>query len=102
LRGIEADGVTDGPAAIAAVGRAPYDVALVDVKMPGLGGLKVAEELRGRRPGLAVILLTGHGSVEDAAEGRRLGAFDYLMKPVSIDALLRVLGAAAGRGKASA
>ena len=100
LRGLQARGVTSGAAAFEAAAREPFDVALIDVKMPGLGGLKVAEELRGRLPGLQVILLTGHGSEEDAAEGRRLGAFEYLMKPVSIEALLRTLGAAAGRGQA--
>jgi DNA-binding response OmpR family regulator len=102
LRDIDAHGVTSGAAALEAAAAAPYDVALVDVKMPGVGGLRVAQELRARLPRLQVILLTGHGSEEDAAEGRRLGAFEYLMKPVSIDALVRTLGAAAIRGKASA
>ena len=99
LRGIEADGVVSGREAIAAVEREPYDVAVVDVKMPGLGGLKVAEALRGRLPALEIIFLTGHGSEEDAEEGRRLGAFDYVMKPVSLDALLRSLRSAAARAK---
>jgi len=97
LRGIEADGVLNGREAIAAVEGAQYDVAVVDVKMPGLGGLKVAEALRQRLPALEIIFLTGHGSEEDAEEGRRLGAFDYVMKPVSLEALLRSLRSAAAR-----
>ena len=73
------------------------DLLLTDLKMPGLGGLQVIHTIKRDHPGVAVVLLTGHGSAQDAADGLRLGAFDYLMKPVAIGDLVRILHAAAGR-----
>jgi DNA-binding NtrC family response regulator len=97
LRGIKATGVTSGADALGLIRTEPYDVLLVDVRMPGIGGLQVIREVKAKLPGLEVILLTGHGSVEDAEEGMRLGAFEYLTKPVNIDDLIEVLRQAAGR-----
>jgi DNA-binding NtrC family response regulator len=97
LRGFEAQGLTSGAEALVYLEGESVDVVLLDVKMPGLGGLEVIEKIKQRRPGLEVILLTGHGSAQDAQEGMKLGAFDYLMKPVKIDALVRSLLAATAR-----
>ena len=97
LRGLQAAGVTTGAEALAHIGRSPCDVVLLDVKMPGLGGLAVFERLKRERPTLPVVLLTGLGSAQDAERGMALGAFDYLMKPVKIDHLIRVLRAAVAR-----
>ena len=72
-----------------------YDVVLLDVKMPGLGGLEVIRKVKEKWPGLRVVLLTGHGSTQDAEEGMQLGAFKYVMKPVNIDDLIRILREAA-------
>jgi two-component system OmpR family response regulator len=96
LRGFEASGVTTGTEALARVAAGGYDVVLLDVKMPGLGGLQVIQRIKTDHPDVQVVLLTGHGSARDAADGMRLGAFDYLMKPVRIEDLVRVLRAAAG------
>jgi DNA-binding NtrC family response regulator len=98
LRGFQASGVTTGAEALARVAEGGYDVVLLDVKMPGLGGLQVIQTIKAEHPDVQVVLLTGHGSARDAAEGMRLGAFDYLMKPVKIGDLVRILHAAAGRG----
>jgi DNA-binding NtrC family response regulator len=68
------------------------------MKMPGLDGLEVLRRIKQLRPALEVVLLTGHGSANAIEEGMALGAFDYLMKPVKIDDLVRIL-AAAGAGK---
>jgi DNA-binding NtrC family response regulator len=95
LRGFRAAGVTTGAEALVRVAEGEYDVVLLDVKMPGLGGLEVIRQIKTERPDVPVILLTGHGSAQDAAEGMRLGAFDYLMKPVTIDDIVRILNAAA-------
>lgn len=100
LRGIEADGVTSGVAALESIDRTRYDVAALDVRMPGLGGLDVVRRLRDQRPQLKVVLLTGHGSVEDAAEGERLGVFAYLQKPIDIDDFVAILKRAASEGDA--
>ena len=102
LRGFQAKGVTTGEEALAYLADAPCDVVLLDVKMPGLGGLEVIERIKEEHPGLEVILLTGHSSSQDAERGKVLGAFDYLMKPVKIDDLVRILlsaGARTGEGE---
>lgn len=94
LRGFAADGATSGHDAMELLQHKPYDVVLLDVKMPGWGGLEIIGEIKEKRPTLQVVLLTGHGSSQDAQEGMRLGAFEYLMKPVEIDALVRIIRAA--------
>ena len=97
LRGFEAAGVTSGDAALAHLAATPCDVVLLDVKMPGLGGLEVIRRIKAAHADLQVVLLTGHGSARDAERGMELGAFDYLMKPVRIDDLIRVLLSASQR-----
>jgi DNA-binding NtrC family response regulator len=97
LRGFQATGVTTGADALAHLAATACDVVLLDVKMPGLGGLEVIAKIKSEHPQMQVILLTGHGSKRDAEQGMRLGAFDYLMKPIKITDLVRILHAAAGR-----
>ena len=100
LRGFEASGVTNGADAIAHLEGEPCDVVLLDVKMPEIGGLEVIKRIKAQRPELHVILLTGHGSAHDVEKGMALGAFDYLMKPVDIDVLVRtLLSATEGAGE---
>ena len=91
LRGFQATGVTAGAEALAYLANEPCDVVLLDVKMPGIGGLEVIRKIKEEHPSLNVILLTGHGSAQDVEKGMALGAFDYLMKPVDIDVLVRTL-----------
>jgi DNA-binding NtrC family response regulator len=95
LRGFRTRGVTDGTTALQCLREESFDVVLADVKMPGLGGLDLVRTIAAERPGLPVVLLTGATSAQDAASGSTLGAFDYLVKPVKIDDLVRVLYAAA-------
>lgn len=97
LRGFQASGVTTGTQALEYLAERPCDVVLLDVKMPGLGGLEVIRRIKQEHPGLEVILLTGHGSAQDADRGMQLGAFDYVMKPVKIDVLVQLLLSAAER-----
>jgi two-component system OmpR family response regulator len=94
IRGMDAHGVTTGKEALDRIRTEPFDVVLLDVRMPGLGGLKVIKEIKDRRPGLQVIMLTGHSSAQDAQQGMDLGAYKYLQKPVNIEDLCRVLRAA--------
>ncbi len=96
IRGVAARGVTTGVDALRLIDSDEFDVVVIDVKMPGLGGLGLVRRIKARRPDLQVVLLSGHGSAEDAAEGMRLGAVDYLMKPVNIDTLVEILRRAAG------
>jgi len=94
LRGLEADGATSGRDAMQLLAEHTYDILLLDVKMPVQGGLEIIKEVRAKWPHLKVVLLTGHGSTQDAEEGLRHGAFKYLMKPVDIADLIDVFRAA--------
>jgi DNA-binding response OmpR family regulator len=91
LRGFRASGVTSGAAALAYLRDNSCDVVLLDVKMPDLSGLDVLQRIKQEHPRVAVLMLTGHGSKRDAEEGTRLGAYDYLVKPVSIGVLAQML-----------
>jgi DNA-binding NtrC family response regulator len=97
LRGIDARGLSTGEEAIQLVREERFDVVLLDVKMPGLSGLQVLETIKDDRADQKVILLTGHGSRRDAEEGIRLGAHDYLMKPVNIEDLIAILRKSLGK-----
>ena len=78
----------NGYKAIEEVRVSPIDVAVVDVKMPGMDGLETLKQIKQINPLIEVIMLTGHASVESGIEGMRLGAFDYLMKPCDINELI--------------
>lgn len=91
MRGYQVDAVTDGAEALARAAASRYDVAVVDVKMPGVSGLAVLRELRQTQPRLPVILLTGHGSSTDGEDGVELGAAAYLFKPVKITELIEAM-----------
>jgi DNA-binding NtrC family response regulator len=95
LRGIEVQGALTGEEALQLIEQRDFDVVVLDVKMPGLGGLEVIKRIKQDHPGLAVVFLTGHGAEEDAEAGLRMGAFQYLMKPIDIEALVQILRKAA-------
>jgi DNA-binding NtrC family response regulator len=87
-RNLSVKGVHSGEEAIESLAQCPVDVVVLDVKMPGMGGLETLKEIKKRCPLVEVIMLTGHASMEVAIEGMEVGAFDYLMKPMDIDELL--------------
>ena len=76
---------------------AKIDVVILDVKMPGMDGIDTLKEIKKEYPLVEVIMLTGHATVESAIDGMKMGAFDYLMKPINIDALVNILHKAASR-----
>jgi len=94
LRGINARVVFDGESALLAVAEAEPHVMILDVLMPGIKGLEVLERVKRSNPQVQVLLLTGHGSTRDGIEGMRLGAFDYMMKPLNIDTLIEKMESA--------
>ncbi|HDI59299.1 MAG TPA: response regulator [Desulfobacteraceae bacterium] len=94
-RGMAAEGVADGREAVRRIAERPFDVVLLDIKMPGgMDGIDVLRKIKKQRPETEVILLTGHASVETSMEGMKLGAFDYLLKPMRFEELLKKLAAA--------
>jgi DNA-binding response OmpR family regulator len=94
LRGIDTQGANSGGEALALAGEHPFDVVVLDVRMQGLGGFEVLRRLKLITPRPAVVLLSGHGSTDDVEEGLRLGAFQYLQKPVDIEHLVETIHAA--------
>jgi len=80
--------VEDGAAALAATAAEPFDLAFVDIRMPGLDGLEVLSRLRAQSAETAVIVMTAHGSVRSAVEAMQRGAYDYLAKPFDNDEVL--------------
>ena len=86
-RGYDAVVVYNGADAGNMVGEKEFDVIILDMKMPGMDGIATLKEIKKKVPLVEVVILTGHGSVESGIEGMQLGAFDFLMKPVSIDDL---------------
>lgn len=87
-RGFDCATAASGEQALALLGGAAFDCAVVDVRMPDMDGLELLRRLRRGWPQLGVILLTGHASVELGVKGMELGAFEYLLKPVEIDDLV--------------
>lgn len=83
--------VNRGEKAIEAARKNPIDVALVDLKMPGINGEETLKALKTEHKWMEVIILTGHGTIDSAAECTRSGAYSYLQKPCSLDELLECL-----------
>jgi DNA-binding NtrC family response regulator len=95
LRGIEVDSALHGEEALARMEEKEFEVVILDVMMPGLSGLEVLRQIKSTHPNTQVILLTGHGATREGMEGMRLGAFDYLIKPVDIEEMLEKMKEAA-------
>jgi DNA-binding NtrC family response regulator len=91
LRDIDVTTVSSGTAALEEARKQDFDVALVDLKMPGMSGEELLAHLKKESPLTEIIILTGHGSVDSAVECLRSGSFHYLMKPCDIDSLMEVL-----------
>ena len=85
--GFQVETAEDGLAAIRAMERGPYDIVLLDLKMPGMDGIAVQKRVREIDPRATIIILTAYASVETAVEALKLGAFDYVTKPVDPDEL---------------
>jgi len=102
LRNIQAEIATDGVEALQRIDADPPEVVVLDVMMPRLGGLEVLRQISKAHPTIQVILLTGRGSTKEGIEGMRLGAFDYLIKPVKIEELIEKMSEAARVARASA
>lgn len=86
--GFEVRLADSGRAGIEFLEKEPFDVILLDLKMPDMGGIEVLKVIMEKWPGTRVIIVTGYSTVETAVEALRLGAFNHIEKPFTPDALL--------------
>lgn len=91
MRELDSEIALTGEEALEIVGRQPPDVMVLDLKMPGIDGMEVLRVIKKAHPHVQVVMLTGHGSEKDEKEARRLGAFDYLQKPVAMEKLVKIV-----------
>ena len=92
LSGYEVDTAQDGAKGMDLLGSRDYDLVLLDLRMPGMDGLAVTEWIRETHPDVPVIVMTGHATVESSIKALRLGAYDYVQKPFSLDEIERTIG----------
>ncbi len=94
VRGAEVMDVASAREAYEAIGCTPFDVVVLDVRMPEINGIEALGEIKKRNPGIEVIILTGHASVDVAVEIMKLGGYEYLLKPCPVEELmLKIEGA---------
>jgi len=89
----------DGEAALAATARSAFDLILLDLAMPGAGGMAVLQKLRAEGNDAVIAVVTAHGSVENAVEAVKKGADEFLVKPADFDVLKKILDRAVERGR---
>lgn len=99
--GYAVKGATDGEAALDLVGTEPFDLVLVDYRMPGIGGFEVFDRARALRPGLAFVLITGYGSSDVVEDATERGFSGVLLKPFTRDQLHRAVADALAGGDQS-
>lgn len=95
--GFEVTEAPSGVEAIQAVEQDPPDLIFLDIKMPGIDGLEVLEQLKEKSPSIQVIIISGHGNVETAVQATKLGAFDFIEKPLETERILLAVRNAAER-----
>src|SRR5439155_1603902 len=79
---LEVDAAENGEQALKKLEHQTYSLVITDLRMPKVGGMKLIHEIRDRNLPVTVIVTTGHGSIKDAVEAMRMGAYDFLPKPV--------------------
>ncbi|MBM3792018.1 MAG: sigma-54-dependent Fis family transcriptional regulator [Acidobacteria bacterium] len=89
--GLEAQGVGTGEEGLALMTRKDFAVVLLDIWLPGMDGLQVLEKIREMAPATMVVMISGHGSIETAVRATKLGAFDFIEKPLSLEKTLVVV-----------
>ena len=83
--------VPDAESGLAALERQEYDLVILDLMLPGIGGFETLKEIKRRDPDSVVVMITAYGSVETAVQAMRMGAHDYLTKPFKNEDVLRTL-----------
>jgi DNA-binding NtrC family response regulator len=95
--GYDVTTASSGEAALKFVADHKFDLVLTDLKLTGMSGIELLQQLMAHDASVSVILITGHGTIESAKEALRSGAFDYLEKPVDRDTLLEAVSRALGK-----
>ena len=94
IRGLKVTAATRGEDAVSFADNQNFDAIVLDLAMPGMGGLETLKKIRDKHPDAEIIILTGHGSVKSSVEAMKLGAEDFLEKPVDINDLLEKISKA--------
>jgi DNA-binding response OmpR family regulator len=89
LEGYEVTAAASGEEALERLPDGPFDLAIVDLKMPGMDGLQVVEVLQEQSANTVIIMLTAHGTLETAVQAMRQGAHDYLLKPANVNEIMQ-------------
>ncbi|MEE8348789.1 MAG: sigma-54 dependent transcriptional regulator [Acidobacteriota bacterium] len=84
-------GVASGEACLEHLEKNKYDTVFLDIWLPGLDGMEILKEIMRRKPGQYVIMISGHGTIETAVRATKLGAFDFIEKPLSLEKVVLVL-----------
>jgi DNA-binding NtrC family response regulator len=93
-RGLKVVAVTSGEKAVAMADDHHFDVAIVDLAMPGIDGIETLTQIKAKRPDMEVIMLTGQATVQSGIEAMKHGASDFLEKPVDLNVLMEKIQAA--------
>lgn len=88
---VEVDAAEDGVKALEMLSERPYALVITDLRMPKASGMRLLREVKERELSCAVVVVTGHGSVKEAVEAMRLGAYDFLTKPVDPQQLVALV-----------
>jgi DNA-binding NtrC family response regulator len=97
--GCEVKTAASGEEALRILEDSPIDLVLVDMKMPGMDGLDLLEQIRQNHPWLTTVMMTAHGCIELAVEAIKTGAYDFITKPFDLEALVLSLGKALERSR---
>ena len=92
--GFESSKVLSGKECLSALGKSSYDLVLTDLRLPDMTGIDVLREVKSRYPEVPVILMTGYGEIKTAVQAIKLGAFEYVTKPVNPDEILLIVKSA--------
>ena len=85
--GHEVEKASTGLKALEKLKEREFDIVLTDFRMPGLSGIELIERVAGKYPDIASVIMTAYGTIDTAVKAMKIGATDYLLKPVDLDAL---------------
>ncbi|MCP4274721.1 MAG: response regulator, partial [Gammaproteobacteria bacterium] len=83
--GYSVDNASDGQEAVSLTDKQNYDMIFLDMRMPRMGGMKVLERVKKTSKETTIVIMTAYGSIESAVEAMQKGAYDYIIKPFSVD-----------------